>query len=1487
MKNQKDGVAIIGMSFKFPGVNHADDLWAGLLAKKIFYERHDPYVKSNPNLVNAWGGVNDPSLFDYRFFNYSFREACYIDPQQRLLLEHSWHAMEAAGYMFKSMMPTTAVYASASINRYLHSNLNCAIESDSEDDIVIGNLADFLATRIAYKLGLTGPALTIQCGCSSGLAALHQARIALLTGQAEMALIGAVSLSAPNDKGYRYQPDGIRSKDGLVRPFDNAASGTVFTNGVVALVLKPLSHAIKDADNILGVIAASALSNDGSNKASFTAPSVKSQIKAIQKTLRISGIKADQIALVEAHGTGTIIGDPIEFSALNYALSEANADSCALQSIKANLGHLDTASGLAGVIKACLVLKNRIIPPQTNFSIINSAIPLRDSPFFINDHEKNFPPNKNYVGINALGIGGTNAHVLLTTTDSYISHSEKKLIYEQSENVSENKKVSTNEGLLLLSAASRETFSELIENYQQATINDYVAAARTTQLGRTSFSLRKSIYLRENISLKEQLSSINVDAAKNSSNKLPVYLFPGQGAQFPKMGGKLYRISSIFRQSFDKKLAILEKISNKNYKAAWLDSNNEVINLTCFTQPILLAFEVALAEYLHQLNALPCALLGHSLGEYAALVVSQAIEFEVAARLVIARANLMSKTKPGAMCSVIIDKEQLMIMMPNDIDIAALNAPNLFTLSGPLESVNKFFEKLEREKIHAQMLKVSHAFHSHLLDPILDDYANYLDKVKFYQPTIPIVSSKDGKELSYDQIKSPRYWQHQMRYPVNFIAAVQTAYSDFSTLMVEAGPGTVLQNLSKQILASQPHEMASIMAHPLEQNRFNERLYQVLGLLWEHGSAINWAKVSDEFSAGKRLTLPLTPLKKARCWIEEATSQAETKKLSLYRQTWSVSFDLIQPCEKTKTENWLVLHGEENGLENHFLEALSQYVDKITVKTIENLLALKDISLNVDENKHNVPINVVILFRSSKKEVIPFCQSLLILQKVFQIFIAKYSNDIRRVIIVTQSATALQSVIDPANAALTTAVKTLNQEYGNLSPRLIDIAGEFTHPNLIEELFLITAPPIVVLRQGERFVESFEELIPNAQHHHALNNQHLAAPYEEIKHDKKTAVIIFGGSGYIGLQYAEMLAINTPHNIYLAQRTILNSSDVCHKQKLLQLNKIKQLAPGRIFQVQCDVREKDQVLSLGKKIACNEIIDTVIISAGVDASMHYRFLKDTDDSFCFDSFNSKISGLINVAELAKQLTISHCHVVSSIASNLGGIGMFVYGALHACLDALSTRYEKNGLFRWSRLNWEAWEFNTDSELPEEFGKNGFGSHLNSLAIQPSDGQYLLKEIWSSIQGNYIVSNVNLAHRYRQWVNNHRAIDLLAKHKDVHFSKAPRPELQNLYVGPDNKTEEMILAIWSELLAIKGIGINDNFFALGGHSLLALKMINKINSQFQSQISIVDIFEYPTVGQLSQYLLGNQKATTNLNVILDRVERRKQSQALFKKMRKGN
>ena len=951
--------------------------------REIINSGVDPALVANPNYVKASPILSQIEGFDADFWGYSPKEAQLLDPQQRLFMECAWESLEDAGYDPLTYTGEISLYGGAATNTYLLNNIYPNRDRiDDRDNLQVLNLSsmggfqvttandkDYLTTRTSYKLNLTGSSVNVQTACSTSLVTVHLACQSLLNSECDLALAGGVSVHSPQKMGYLYQEGMILSPDGHCRAFDADAGGTIFGSGAGMVVLKLLDRAIEDGDRIYGVIKGSAVNNDGGNKVGYLAPNVDGQTRVISEAIAYAGIDPKSVSYIEAHGTGTKLGDPIEITALSQAYhDDTRKMECAIGSVKTNVGHLQMASGIVGLIKSVLCLKRQKIPATLHFNNPNPQIDFARNSFYINtqlqDWKSDVYPRR--AGVNSLGIGGTNAHVIV---EEFVASSD-------------GDRESLPAYLFTLSAKNSSALEEHISNYCSYLLEnkDLVALKNicfTSNVGRHHFAERLGIVVKNKQELIDKLSAASVNSLDRHHNKL-AFLFTGQGSQYLGMGRELYNLQPVFRKAVDDCLAVLPSglrgvlresfaprrrgaergeerqerdieiwrgAEGKEKEKGEIDNESrrdeeELVNRTEYVQPLLFIVEYSLAQLWLAWGVKPDVMLGHSLGEYVAAAIAKIFSLEDALKLVSLRGKLMQRLPSnGAMLAVFVEPNRIEYLLGDGVTIAADNGTHL-VLSGSKQDIDNVAKELDKLSVKTQLLNVSHAFHSDLMQPMIAEFEAVAATINYSLPKIPIVSNLTG-ELAEESIATADYWVQHILKPVQFDRSINYLNSQQVNIFLEIGAKPTLINLTQGILDGKDRYRYLASLNP-KQNDW-QHILNSLAQLYMAGLDIDWQAVTQNYN-GHKISLPTYPFQRQRYWFDLPQKNRHFNPVSKDNFHLLLGAPLSSPLKQTVWQSYLDANSI-NWLEDHCLN--NQIIFPGT-GYIEIAIALGKYSLNSD-----------------------------------------------------------------------------------------------------------------------------------------------------------------------------------------------------------------------------------------------------------------------------------------------------------------------------------------------------------------------------------------------------------------------------------------------------------------------------------------------------------------------------------------------------------
>ncbi|MCU0287837.1 MAG: type I polyketide synthase, partial [Acidobacteria bacterium] len=1315
MKNTQTGfeIAVIGMAGRFPGAKNIAEFWNNLkngVESITFLSDNeldrcgvDLELRRDPHFVKARGGVlENKDAFDASFFGYSPLEAEVMDPQIRILHECAWEALENAGCnpeMYKGLI---GIYCGASANIGWLAKSILSGKSEEIGPFEASQLMDkdFISTRLAYKFNLKGPAVFVQTACSTSLAAIHMACRALLMSECDMALAGGVLVISSERNGYLYQEGMIHSPDGHCRAFDAKAKGTVSGEGAGIVVLKRLKHAAADRDNIYAIIKGSALNNDGQRKVGYTAPGIDGQTRVIKAALKAAQVDPESISYIEAHGTGTVLGDPIEIEALKRAFNSHKTGFCAIGSVKTNIGHLDAAAGVAGFIKTVLALMNRQIPPSLHFQSPNPKIDFKNSPFYVNNQLKEWLNNEYPLraGVSSFGIGGTNAHVILEEAPA-IERSPDSRKWQ----------------MILLSARTETALNTMTGNlagyFKQHPDLNPADAAYTLQVGRKRFPYREIIVGTDLDDITNGLTS--QDPAKchthfsHEENPPVVFMFPGQGSQYVNMGLELYRAEPVFQMEMDRCFEILGTLGKPGIKeilyppdlSSPASSTPGQVDQTGITQPLIFVFEYSLAKLLLKWGMTPYAMMGHSIGEYVAACLAGVISLEDALKLVTLRGDLMQKLPGGSMLSVDLPEAELipLLEMETNVSLAAVNSSSHCVISGTHEAIETVAQKLAAKGHRCRKLHTSHAFHSHMMDPILDEFEKHVKQVCLNKPSLPYLSNVTGNWITAAEAVEPAYWAKHIRAAVHFEKGLQVLLKEEKAIFLEVGPGNVLSTFVRSHRDKREQFILNLIGHPLEKIPADYYLLTKIAQLWMYGVPMDW----EGFYAGEkrsRVPLPAYPFEIERvCYSSEfkldkftlndlnkKTAPGKQKNITdwFYIPTWkrSILSEMPPPTPPTGSDSkppHVLLFADNLGWGNLLSAELTQKGWEVTIVRGGTGYSKQndyEFIINPGDRHHYTtlfddltatgkrPGLIVHLWaltgNNDENEIASELQSEEVrnfqdLGFYSQLYIGaeikrRISNTETRIIVISDHIHPVTGaeILCPAKATLLGPVRVIPQEYPLIKYKCIDIVvpgSDFLKERLRQQLSMeITCMhdnpgEIIAYRNGRRWLQTYEPVKLNEK------NQHNTRLRE------RGVYVITGGLGHIGLILSEYLARKVQARLILIGRSIFpprhewehwlagENKPVSTREKILKIKEIERLG-GEVSIYSADVSDLEQMQKLFAGVQeKNGTINGVIHAAGqLTGKSRQCPFEDITKIEGEEQFKSKVYGLINLEKILRE-----------------------------------------------------------------------------------------------------------------------------------------------------------------------------------------------------------------------------------------------------------
>jgi acyl transferase domain-containing protein/acyl carrier protein len=1554
-------VAVIGIGCRFPGSDGPDGFWDLLIngidaiseASPDRWENqdyYDPELASPGSLNTLWGGfLQDVDRFDNELFKISPREAVRMDPQQRLLLEVAWEALEHAGQAPQKLSgSSTGVFIGISTSDY--SMLQFADPDLIDAYAGTGNAHSIAANRLSYFFDLHGPSIAVDTACSSSLVALHLAVQGLKNGECDLALAGGVNLILTPELTITFSQARMMASDGRCKTFDSRADGYVRGEGCGMVVLKRLSDAVRDQDHIVGLIRGTAINHDGRSNG-LTAPNGLIQQAVIRQALSNAGVEPHQIGYLEAHGTGTRLGDPIEFDALKAVFTDTLHPGvvCALGSVKTNIGHLEAAAGVAGLIKALLTLQHGTIPPHLHLQTLNPLIALDGTPFVIPTSPQAWPvanQHPRYAGVSSFGFGGTNAHVVLEAPEDF------EIDYGQPEETPANHERPIH--VLALSARSESTLKALSQRYvdflsanlgPKPTIPNICYTANT---GRQHFDTRLAVVCDEKSTLMADLTAfiegrqtgkIAFNHIQDKSTPQLAFLFTGQGSQYIGMGRQLYDTEPAFRNTLDICDAItLPYLGQSLLSVIFADEETSaLIHETAYTQPALFALEFALADLLRTWGIQPNLVLGHSIGEYAAACFAGAFSLKDGLRLVLERGRLMqSLPRDGSMAVVFADMKlvaELVNQHPGQVSISAINGPTNIVISGENTAVQDIVKAFTDQGVECRSLEVSHAFHSPLMEPILDTFSQTAEQIEYHPLQISLASNLSGQMVQAGGMLSADYWVRHIRQPVQFTAGMNALTQHGVDIYVEIGPAPVLLGMGKRCL---PKSGAEWLPTLRKGQSDWQNLLSSLGTLYTRGLLVDWDAFDHNFDR-KRLPLPSYPFERKPFWFEGSPRARGkfTGKIAgmegaqtnwLHQLVWDLKVRSLDFHAATPPPMSWILFADEGGLGQMLGEQITQQGDACiyvypgqdyqhsTPTQYHINPAQKDDFKQLFEatlESSNPPCLRIIHLWSlnssfSLKDPLTSlqdgldlgCESALHLVQALGEFNQLKDNPLS-IWFVTRGAQQIGPEPGPiavSQAPLWGFARTLALEYPDLWGGLVDLDPTAPLEEVTQLWDSFSAPDQedqVAFRGGDRYVARLEPYLAPTE-----------SP-QDLPCRADAAYLITGGTGALGLNAAQRLIERGARHLVLASRTEFPSPNTWDQigpehplqGKIAGIRKLRETG-ANIHLVSVDVADQAQMAELLQNPHHDwPAIRGVIHMAGVIEAQPIRQLTPENLTYVL---RPKVYGTWWLHDLLKDVDLDFFVLFSSAASLLNSPMLSAYAAANAFLDAIAHYRRSLGLPALS-INWGFWE---DGGMAVQYQKS-IGRTLVPKGMQPipvAKGLDILEALIMSgeAQVGVIPNDWQTWSRYQPRISTLPLLSnlIIAQPQPVEFpgltgpaSKphqgiAGKPQVQDITsLPPEQRLDYLLTYIKQTIANALHVGANElspdeNLMELGLDSLMVMELTGNLERDFYITVYPREVFERPTIQSFAAYLESEiirlqpetatgEKSSTNQTLVTSR------------------
>lgn len=1433
-------IALIGMSGLFPECRSIEALWAVIRDGRCAIRRFtvEELIKAGvparaataPGYVGARGWFDDPYAFDAELFGYAPSEALLIDPQQRLFLQESWRALEDAGYRPDCIESRVGVFAGCGVNSHLLLDLAPAIGLGSSDVMaeILGNEKDFLPTRVSYKLGLRGPSVNVQTACSTSLAAVHLACQSLIAGECDMAIAGGASVF-PRQAGYYAREGGILAPDGTCRPFDAKGRGFVPGNGVAVVCLKRLEDAIADGDTIHLMIRGTAMTNDGNRKAGFTAPSFDGQVEAIAEALAVSDAPGGSIGYVEAHGTGTELGDPVEFASLKAGLrGYVHADGAALGALKGNIGHLDTAAGAAALIKLALVLRHGWIPAIANLERPNPLLPLEGSQLHLPQAPRRWeaPPEDRWACINALGLGGTNVHAVVSGPPAQ-------------PRMAGTPRATAPTRLVPLSGRSPEALAQTANdlrdrllNSEDVTLDD---VSFTLANGRFPHRWRAAWVCENKAALATSTAQFEgaVASAILPGPKL-AFVFPGGGAQDRGMARALHAHEPVYRQAFASCSTLLRQMHGLEIAAEGSAGMDPASPLGAL--PLLFAVQWSLAQLWRSWGIMPEFLLGHSAGEYAAAALAGVFTLEDALAIVVARARLMQKAASGGMLSVQLSEADALRYVGSGICIAAVNSRTSCVLSAPTDALRPLRDALDANEVQYRPLDIAVAAHSASIDAILPEFAQTFDEVKLARPTIPMVSSVTGRLVDPDMIARPEYWTDHLRQTVRFSTAADSLFELGANVVIEVGPGQALTAFLREAARGRDAPVRLIVSlPPLDAEAKVGQWYPMLAALgeaWSAGVEPDWRAVNPP---GHRIPLPTTRFASTSLRPSAPPDRAEEW---TDRWAWSPVWSAAPfgPARPLAASCLMIGGGDVGAALARALSARAVSAQHVAINSGDgqNPGAIDAALTSIGSPQVVIELNGLQQGRNDAASVREGVRNLLELHQK----LAARGCEPEMLIVGMRGDAAADGLADlrPADAARFGFIHSVAAEARDMACQGIELpaawidgAPERVAALLVEELLHQPASKRTLLahRNRGRYVRSYLPL--------ALERDRpdLSAPVRDL--------VITGGFGGIALAIAEHYAARGLRSVALLGPRLPPPGTSAHAQC-----EGLRAAGVAVLPIECDVTDGAALRNALKSAAqAFGRIDTAIHAAGRMAG-GLAAIKDPRE--LDDVLRPKIDGAIALVEALRDAPPDRLVLFGALDAHLGTPGLADHCAANAFLEAFAGPASQLLGVTVTSIAWSAWRDvgqAAAARLPEHARRAR--KQVQGAGWSNAEGCDVLTACMAAALPAVIVCPGDLR---RQIAAAGAALENVLE--AVPVERRERERAGDL-AEAESELEALACAAFAEVLGLDRVGATEDFFALGGHSLMGLALAHRLQKAFDIRLPLAILIRHSTPRQLAAHI----------------------------------